>query len=241
MRIAIFVTIWTTQTSPADLRDYFLDRPLAFLRASTEVVSVDLFVPDTGNVALFDDGPAPALMIQIDMSDHSGVRALVESDEFRQLILAESAYGGAIDDLTLDVFETVHFAIPGQQEPPPRTAPLSFVVRYYGPTQDGTAFVRFYTENHPPILATFPGIRNVLCYLPLEWRTSGEVPDARVIIGNEVVFDDLDALNRALESDVLPRLKADGRRFAKFGYNTHHAMRRERVFTGSAKSNASTR
>jgi len=233
MRIAIFVTIWSKQVSPDYLRNYFLDQPLTFLSAHPKVVSVDLFVPETGNVASFEDGPAPALLMQIDMNSASDAQALVELDAFRRLIFDRAAYGGPIDNIALDVFETAHFAIPGHQAPPPRTAPLSFVVRYYGPTDDAAEFVRLYTENHPPILATFPGIRNVLCYLPLDWRSTKDVPDRRVIIGNEVVFDDLDALNRALESDVMPVLLADGRRFAEFGYNTHHAMHRQRQYTRS--------
>lgn len=230
MKIALFITIWAAQMSSADLRNYFLDRPLTYLEAVPEVVSIDLFAPDIGTVALFDGSSAPALMIQIDVKTASDAEALVQSDDFRRLILDESAYAGPIEKLTLDVFETVNFPIPGHQTPPPRTAPLSFVVRYYGPTRDEAAFVRFYTENHPPILATFPGIRNVLCYLPLDWRSTKRVPDSSVILGNEVVFDDLDALNLALESDVMPRLRADGRRFAAFGYNTHHAMRREQIY-----------
>jgi hypothetical protein len=60
------------------------------------------------------------------------------------------------------------------------------------------------------------------------------VPDSSMILGNEVVFDDLDALNRALESDVMPVLRADGKRFAEFGFNTHHAMRRERIHANGA-------
>ncbi len=216
--------------SSADLRSYFLDQPLAFLEAVPQVVSIDLFVPATGDVVLFDDGAAPALMIQIDMENATDAQALVQSENFQHMILDESAYAAPIDKLALDIFETVHFAIPGHQTPPPRTAPLSFVVRYYGPTDDMAAFDRFYTENHPPILAAFPGIRNVLCYLPLDWQSTNNVPDSSLILGNEVVFDDVDALNRALESDVMPRLREDGSQFAEFGYNTHHAMRRQRIY-----------
>lgn len=234
MKIALFITIWTAQISSADLRSYFLDQPLTFLESVPEVVSVDLFVPEIGDVTLFDESAAPALMIQIDMMNAPDAEALIQSDDFRRLILAESAYAAPIDKLALDVFETVHFPIPGHQTPPLRTAPLSFVVRYYGPTDDEAAFVRFYTENHPPILATFPGIRNVLCYLPLDWRSTEMVPDSGMILGNEVVFDDLAALNRALESDVMPVLRADGKRFAEFGFNTHHAMRRERIYANGA-------
>ncbi len=233
MKIAIFVTIRTTRVSPENLRNYFLDQPLAFLSAVPKVVSVDLFVPEAGNVESFDDGPAPALLIQIDLNSESDAHDLVELDAFRRLILDQAAYGGPIDNIALEIFETVHFAIPGHQAPPPRTAPLSFVVRYYGPTDNAAEFVRFYTENHPPILSTFSGIRNVLCYLPLDWRSTKDVSDASVIIGNEVVFDDLDALNRALESDVMPVLLADGRRFANFGFNSHHAMHRQRLHTSS--------
>ncbi len=90
--------------------------------------------------------------------------------------------------------------------------------------------MRFYTENHPPILATLPGIRNVLCYVPVEWSQPEHVEGSGAFLGNEVVFDDLDALNAALTSDVMPVLKADGARFAPFGYNTHHAMLREAVY-----------
>jgi len=233
VKIAIFVTIRTTRASSDDLRNYFLAQPLAFLSAVPNVLSVDVFVPETGDVESFDDGPAPALIIQIDVSSASDAHDLVAADAFQRLILDAAAYGGPIDKIALDVFETVHYAIPGHQAPPPRTAPLSFVVRYYGPTDDAAEFVRFYTENHPPILSTFPGIRNVLCYLPLDWQSIEEVADASVIVGNEVVFDDLDALNRALESDVMPVLRADGRRFAEFGFNAHHAMHRQRLYSAN--------
>ena len=46
-------------------------------------------------------------------------------------------------------------------------------------------------------------------------------------IGNEVVFDSLDALNAALASDVRHRLREDYKSFpVKPGPNTHYAMQR---------------
>lgn len=231
MTIALFVTAWTAGTPPVDLRNDFLYRPLDLLKSVPEVVSVDLFVPESGDVPQFDESVVQALMIQIDMKNVSDAEAFIQTDEFKRLILAESAYSTPIEKLALDVFETVHFPLPGHKTPPPRTAALSFIVRYYGPTGDQAAFVRFYTENHPPILATLPGVRNVLCYLPLNWRSTKTVPGSGVILGNEVVFDNHDALNWALQSDVMPRLIADGKRFPEFGFNTHHAMRRERIYS----------
>ena len=229
MKIALFITIWTAQISPADLRRHFVDQPLAFLTAVPAVVSVDLFVPEPGDVAQFDDPASPALIVQINVNSASDAEALIQTDDFQRLIMDKSAYPAPVEKLALDVFEIVNYPIPGHETPPPRTASLSFVVRYYGPTEDAAAFAKFYTENHPQILAMFPGIRNVLCYLPLDWRSTKKVSDSSTILGNEVVFDDFDALNRALQSDVLDRVKEDGKSFAEFGYNTHYAMHRERL------------
>ncbi|MFT7265658.1 MAG: hypothetical protein ACI9A2_003745, partial [Halioglobus sp.] len=112
-----------------------------------------------------------------------------------------------------------------------RTAALSFVVRYYGPVENQAEFVDFYTKNHPPLLAKFPDIRNVLCYLPMDYEQAGNIGDDSLVIGNEVVFDNLDALNAALASDAMPALSDDSKNFAKYGYSTHHAMYREAVYS----------
>jgi hypothetical protein len=230
MTIALFISVWTEDSDASDLRGDFLERALDFLRARPAVRSVELYQPEGGDVPRFEDLAPPRLIVQIDVDHPADANSLAGSETFQGLLLDRSAYRAAVKELGLDILETVHFPLPGQPSPPPRTAPLSFVVRYYGPTGNGAAFAQFYTDHHPLLLATFPGIRNVLCYLPLDWRSSGEVTDSRVILGNEVVFDDLEALNRALASDVLPKLRAEGKQFASFGYSTHHAMRRERVY-----------
>ena len=128
------------------------------------------------------------------------------------------------------LLEVIHYDLPGHESPLPRIAPLSFVVRYYGPVADAADFIGFYTKNHPPLLAKFPGIRNMLCYLPLNWQSMNEITDDYMFLGNEVVFDNLDARNQALASDVMPEVQADSEHFAAYGYNTHHAMQRRRVY-----------
>ena len=79
----------------------------------------------------------------------------------------------------------------------------------------------------PPIMADMPGIRNVLCYVPATWSNSAPIPSSGCILGNEAVFDSLDALNTALASDVRHRLREDYKSFpVKPGPNTHYAMQR---------------
>jgi len=231
MTIAVFTSIWAADAGSRALRQNFLEQQLAYLQSVPVVDSVDLYLPAEGKVPSFDDGPPAALIIQADVQHAADAQALTRSEQFQNLLAARSAYSPAADKVAVDILETVHFPIPGHKVPPPRTATTSFVVRYYGPADDEAAFVHFYTEHHPLLLATFPGIRNVLCYLPPGWQITHEVKDSRVILGNEVVFDDLESLNRALASDVLPKLRAEGKQFARFGYSTHHAMLRERVYT----------
>jgi hypothetical protein len=231
MNIAVFVTIWSAGISSADLDEKFRGASLDFLKSNDAVQAVETYTPEPGDVPRMDDVPAPTIIIQIDVDDAAAAETLVQSDKFQQLFIDKGAYAAAVEKINLEILEPVHFPLPGLETPPPRTAPLSFVVRYYGPVKDASHFVDFYTSHHPPILSKFEGIRNVLCYLPLDWRTTKEVSDERLIIGNEVVFDDLDALKRALQSDVLEEAIADGASFPPFGHNSHHAMHRERIYS----------
>ncbi len=231
MNIAVFVTIWSAGISSADLNDHFSGSPLSYLKAVKAVHAVEMYTPEPGDVPVMDDVPAPAIIIQIDMETADAADTLVKSEKFQQTFMDKSSPGPGIEKINLEVTEAVHFPLAGKETPPPRTAPLSFVVRYYGPVKDLNQFVDFYTTNHPPILAKFEGIRNVLCYLPMNWRTSGEVVDESLIIGNEVVFDDLATFKAALATEVLEEAMEDTKHFQNFGYSTHHTMHRKRVYT----------
>lgn len=234
MTISLMLTVRAAHRYSNDLREHLQVEARRRLSGTAGLESADVFMPADGRVAAFDQSGTPALLLQLEVATAALANALAQAEWFRHRLLHPGAWGPPLDGLSLDLCETLHFPIPGHETPPPRTAPLSFVVRYYGPTADLAAFDRFYVDNHPPILARFPGIRNVLCYLPTGWQTQGPVRDSRLILGNEVVFDDLGALNRALESDVLALLIADGKRFPEFGSNSHHAMRRERIHPGAA-------
>src|SRR4029079_12134000 len=81
-------------------------------------------------------------------------------------------------------------------------APFSYVVRYHLPAEDEAAFVANYVASHPPTLARLPAIRNIMCYFPLRMPSPAGLPDPDYLIGNEVVFDDVAAFNRAMASPV---------------------------------------
>lgn len=214
-------------------------RPLAdHLRTASDQVSetgsarvgLDLFRPEPEPVLLFEDGPGPAAVLTLSCQDAGSLRALLEDEAFHRWA------GGALPGLPGDVsasiglFRTLSFATVGSGVKATRTAGLSFLVRYYGPMPDVGAFQNFYIKNHTPILGRLPGVRNVFCYLPEDLAcdvASSWLAPTQILLINEVVFDDVNALNAALESDIVQELKADSARFPAFGHSTHHAIRRE--------------
>jgi hypothetical protein len=231
MKVAIFVSVWLTGMSSADLKTHFLAEPLNLLKGQAEVSVVEMYTPATGDYERFDEIPPPSLIVEIDMASEKAARALVDSKAFAKQFLDKDAFAKSVEKINLEIMEPVHYPVPGSDTPPPRTAPLSFVVRYYGPVADQAAFVDAYIKSHPPLQIGFPNVRNILCYLPLNWKKTKAITDDSIVIGNEVVFDDLDALKQAFQSKTLDLLFEDSEQFASWGYSTHHAMWRDRVYT----------
>jgi len=155
--------------------------------------------------------------------------ALTGSAAFKKHFIDKRGMLAGAEKINLEVLERVHYDIPGHREPPPRTAPYTFVVRYYGPVENAAEFAAFYTKHHPPLLAKFPKVRNILCYLPMGWRDRGKLGEDELILGNEVVFDTLEDFVAATKTPAMDEVMADSDQFATYGYSSHHAMYRKLV------------
>src|SRR5262249_39494437 len=152
------------------------------------------------------------------------------SAEFRATVIAPSPAPPDKVEVVHDAMELRFYPVSGEAEPGPLTAPVSYVVRYQRPTENEGDFVAHYVAHHPQIQARFPGIRSTMCYLPIAWRDPTPITPANYLLGNEVVFDSVEALDAALNSPVRHELREDFKRFPKFqGRNTHYAMRRTRL------------
>jgi hypothetical protein len=69
-----------------------------------------------------------------------------------------------------------------------------------------------------------------MCYLPLDELNDPALPSANYLVGNEVVFDDIEAFNVAMRSPVRLELRAHFHKFPPFsGINTHYPMQRVRL------------
>ena len=127
-------------------------------------------------------------------------------------------------------FERRFFPVAGETAPGPLLAGFSYVVRYHPPAEDEAHFIAHYLADHPALMAKLPEIRSILCYLPVRDAAPNVLPPVDYIIGNEVVFDSVDAFNAAMASPARKEMRAHFHRFPQFsGRNTHFPMQRTRL------------
>jgi uncharacterized protein (TIGR02118 family) len=192
------------------------------------LTAFDLYVPAAGRAKdpLVDDGPGPLFLMMLEFSNMAALEQATRAQAFAAR-LARRPLGL---DLTADAMERRFYPVAADAEAKPLSAPFSYSVRYHRPAEDEARFVDFYLNNHPPLLGRLPGIRNVICYLPMPGFAVAGLPSADYMLGNEVVFDTIGAFNAAMASDVRRELRADFARFPPFtGPNTHYPMDRKRL------------
>ncbi len=225
MSHALFISYTGPGAHAAALTAWFEDQPLTALKARAEIRSIDLFGFEKAHDPYLDDGDGPLLLVDLGFDDVAGMEAALAGGDFLAALPVPDCA------VTLDAFKIVRQTLPGDTAPPPeRSAPMSYVVRYYRPAEDEQAFTDFYVENHPPLLAAFPNIRGVMCFLPVAWNNPTAIPVADCMLGNEVVFDTVEDFDAAMASDVRHRLRQDYMNFPKFsGPVTHFMMRRRSV------------
>jgi len=231
MSCALFITYNGPAEQAEAVAAWFEAAPLAALKARAEVKSINLFGFEKAHDPYLDDGAGPLLLVELGFDDVAGMEAALGAADVLDALGDAATLPVADCAVTLDAFEVVHQILPGEtQATAQRRAPMSYVVRYYRPAEDEKAFTDFYIENHPPLLAEFPNIRGVMCFLPVEWRNPTALPMADCMLGNEVVFDSVADFDAAMASDVRHRLRADYMQFPKFsGPVTHFMMRRRSV------------
>ncbi len=216
MPVAYFQTLFLASEEGREFFRKFRQEAIPRLLGRSEISRISVYTPGQTTDPYIDDGAPPAVVIELDVPDTAALSELFEAAEVG-LALAPPAGATA----NYDVFETMSFGTR-------RTAPVSYAVRYFPPVEDAGYFVDHYLRSHVPILQELPGVRNILCYLPVPWRHPSGMRNSGCILGNEVVFDTFESLDTALSSDVRHRLRKDFHAFPMTpGDATHYAMRRE--------------
>ena len=116
------------------------------------------------------------------------------------------------------------YAVPEPWQQAPQRY-CTYLVAYEGPADDEPAWLAYYLEHHPPLMAKLPQIRELEIFTPVEWRCPPSLRRVRHLQRNKVAFDSAAALTAALDSPVRREMRADFARLPSYrGRVTHYAM-----------------
>lgn len=229
MTIAYFLT-FAAGAARLDAADKA--KVLAIVAATPALLKGLVFTPETTRDPYSNDGPSPALALELYFADLPPLEAALAPRGHLQALAAPdtlpSLAGAAV---TQQAMLARAFPVPQPQfQTPPGALPGTYLVHYAGTAQDLNAWLWYYIEHHPAVMARFPGIREIEICTRLDW--CGFLPWPRVdyMQRNKVVFDSAAALTAALNSPVREEMRADFRNFPPFtGPTAHFAMATQTV------------
>jgi hypothetical protein len=232
MTIAYFLHVDGPAGQEEKLQSWADDVFAPALNESAPAARVEAYAPLSVEDPYLGCESGKLLVVQADFTKPAGLEAALANAAVADALAAMPRNGDF--QVTTEAFRVRHFPLLDGSSPP-RRAPVSFVVRYYFPVAKAQAFRDHYCAHHPPIMARFPRIRNILCYSPVDWRDVNRLMPANSFLGNEIVFDSIEDLNAAMASQVRHELRADYHHFPPHeGATSHHAMYRRVLFTGCA-------
>src|SRR5579875_2068028 len=224
MTIAYFITF---AHPDATLDDADFRRLAALLAETPELGKAAIFTPARTHDPYLHDGAPPPLVLQLYFADIAHLEAaLAAGGHLHALADAATLPSLAGARVTQQAMLTRRYPVPEPVLRTPEDAPhCTYLVAYECEAEDLNAWLRHYVTSHPPIMARFPGIREIEVYTRIDWICAMPWPREDAMQRNKVVFDDEAALHRALNSEVRHEMRADFHRFPPFtGRNTHYPM-----------------
>ena len=161
-----------------------------------------------------DDGAPPPVALELDFATIEAMESAVAGP---LRVLAALLPAGTTQQAML----ARRFPVPDAGGP----GACTYLVAYEGMAADEQAWLEYYLAHHPAIMARFPGIRAIEICTRLDWMGGLDLPRARALQRNKVVFDDPAALTAALNSPVRHAMREDFKHFPPYeGKITHFPM-----------------
>jgi hypothetical protein len=180
-----------------------------------------IYTPSSTDDPYLDDGPPPQLGLQLYFDDIAALESALAADGHLQRLNALRR-----DGPTQQAMLVRRYPVPDSTfRTPPREQPCTYLVAYEGVAANLPIWLAHYIADHPPIMARFPGVRQIEIYTCIDW--CGGLPWPRVahMQRNKVVFDSQRALTAALNSPVRHEMRVSFRHFPPFtGPITHFPM-----------------
>lgn len=195
-----------------------------FLTRTPNIRLALIYTPSTTTDPYLDDGAPPALGLQLYFDDIADLEAVTARDGHLQGLAAREELTRA--EAAQQAMLVRRFPVPDPGfNTPAGELPCTYLVAYEGTAENLNEWLAYYIASHPPIMARFPGIRQIEICTRIDW--CGFLPWRRVehMQRNKVVFDSTAALRAALNSPVRHEMRADFVHFPPFtGPVTHFPM-----------------
>jgi hypothetical protein len=183
-----------------------------------------IHTPSTTSDPYLHDGVPPSIALQLYFDDIAPMEAALAPGRHLQALVRCDAFASA--GAGQQAMLVRRFPVPDPVfRTPSGERPCTYLVAYEGKADDLNSWLACYIAGHPPIMARFPGIRQIEICTRIDW--CGFLPWPRVdyMQRNKVVFDSTAALTVALNSPVRHEMRADFAKFPPFtGPITHFPM-----------------
>ncbi|MBI3515245.1 MAG: hypothetical protein HY060_14475 [Proteobacteria bacterium] len=211
----------------APLADADRARAIEVVRTTPRLVKAHVYTQEQTRDPYLDDGPPPPLALQLYFADIADLEAALAERGHLQALAAQGALPSlAGTRVEQQAMLARPFPVPDAGFRTPAGAlPCTYLVYYPGTADDLNHWLAYYIAHHPPLMARFPGIREIEICTRVDW--CGFLPWRRIdhMQRNKVVFDSAAALTAALNSPVRHEMRADFHKFPPFqGGSLHHPM-----------------
>lgn len=217
MKIAFFLTYHDEVDAARRVSDEHLKKFTDTLSAVRGVERLLVFTPEKTSDPFLKDEALPQLAAELYFDDIAALERAAGRNEALQA-LADLL---PREHVTQQAMLVRPFAVP---EPGPRGngLPCTYLVGYEGPAEDLNTWLAHYIENHPPLMARMPGIREFEICTRIDWCTFLPWRRDPCMQRNKVVFDSVQALTDALHSPIRHEMREDYKRFPPFSGRVFH-------------------
>jgi len=227
MTICLFLNFRNAANPLARISAADRSRCIEIVRATPRLAGALVYEPESASDPYLNDGAPPQFGAQLYFTDIADLEAALGHTGHLQALAAPDAFPSLAEtSVTQQAMLTRMFPVPDPvRKSAPGTPRCSYLVSYEGHAEDLNAWLHHYIANHPPLMAKFPGIREIEVCTRIDW--CGFLPWPRVnhMLRNKVVFDDAAALTAALNSPVRSEMRADYKAFPPFtGPVTHYPV-----------------
>lgn len=202
-------------------------RVAALVRATPGLRRGLLFTPTVASDPYLNDGPSPQLALELYFDEIAALEQALSPAGHLQALAAPNALPSlARAAVHQQAMLSRPFPVP-HPNPPTHDDDrrCTYLVEYPGQAEDLNAWLWYYIEHHPQLMAKFAGIREIEICTRIDWCGFLPWPRATVMQRNKVVFDTPAALTASLNSPVRHEMRADFHKFPPFtGGNLHYPM-----------------